>query len=363
MLKHADIHPQFSLNGHSFQKKTLTDFASDFIKEGESFEKEIGQFIMNWLSENDTIQVNTSGSTGKPKTILLRKEHMFNSARATGNFFHLEPGNSALHCLPTEFIAGKMMLVRAMVLGLEMDCIAPSSSPLINSNKHYDFAAMVPLQLENSTHEIDSIEQIIVGGAPVSNRLRQMLQGKETKVFETYGMTETITHIAARLVNPKNEQNREMESRPFQTLPNVFIKTDARDCLVIEAPNISDSVVITNDIVNLVSNTEFEWLGRYDSVINSGGVKLVPEQIEKKLELIVERPFFVAGLPDSSLGQKLVLVIEGDIDKMQLMDIIKNCDELNKFQVPKEIYSVTQFSRTSNGKLNRKETLARIKAA
>jgi O-succinylbenzoic acid--CoA ligase len=363
MLKHAEIHPQFSLNGHSFQEKTLTDFAMDFIKEGEPFEKEIGQFIMRWLSENDTIQVNTSGSTGKPKTILLRKEHMVNSAMATGAYFNLKPGHSALHCLPTEFIAGKMMLVRAMVLGFKMDCIAPSSRLLINSNNHYDFAAMVPLQLENSIHEIDSIEQIIVGGAPVSNRLRQMLQGKEVKVYETYGMTETITHIAARLINPKNEQNREMEVRPFKTLPNVFIKTDARDCLVIEAPIISDGVVITNDVVNLVSDTEFEWLGRYDSVINSGGVKLVPEQIEKKLELIVERPFFVTGLPDSSLGQKLVLVIEGDIDKIQLMNTIKNCDVLHKFQVPKEIYTVTQFSRTSNGKLNRKETLARIKAA
>ncbi len=360
MLEHTKIHPRFSLNGRSLQKKDLTDFAREFIKEGEPFEREIGQFLMDWLSEEDTIAVNTSGSTGKPKSILLQKAHMINSALATGAFFGLKSGHWALHCLPTEFIAGKMMLVRAMVLGLKIDCIAPSSKPSINTSKTYDFSAMVPLQLENSVEKIDRIGNMIVGGAPVSSSLNNMLQGKETKVFETYGMTETITHIAARLLNPKNEFSQEAVVRPFHTLPNIFIKTDARNCLVINAPKISASTIVTNDVVHLVSDTEFEWLGRLDSVINSGGVKLFPEQIEKGLALIIKRPFFVAGLPDSSLGQKLVMVVEGEINKEQMMDALKKKVQLNKFQIPKEIFSVPQFSRTSNGKLNRGKTLARI---
>lgn len=361
-MKHAEIHPEFSLNGHSFRKKELIDFARDFIKEGEPFEKEIGQFIMNWTSKDDFIHVNTSGSTGKPKSIVLQKDHMVNSAMATGTFFNLEAGNSALHCLPTEFIAGKMMLVRAMVLGFKIDCIAPSSKPSVNTDKGYDFAAMVPLQLENSLHEIDNIRLIIVGGAPVPYKLNQRLLEKRTNIFETYGMTETITHIAARHLNPPKEIHMEQRVRPFQTLPDVSIETNSRNCLVIKAPKISAGTIITNDIVNLISDKEFEWVGRFDTVINSGGIKLVPEQIERELTLVMKRPFFVSGLPDSSLGQRLVLVVEGEIEKEQVMDMLKKHVGLNKFQIPKEIYTISRFSRTSNGKLNRKKTLARIKA-
>lgn len=357
----TNIHPKFSLNGFSFKKNDLKEFAYDYCKEGEQFEKDIGYFLGDWLSPNEFIKVNTSGSTGKPKSIMLKKRHMVNSAAATGYHLSLISGDSALHCLPSNFISGKMMLVRAMVLGLKLDCVAPISNPLGQNHKVYDFAAMVPLQLENSINEIERIKQLIVGGAPISRTLKASILGKTTKVYETYGMTETITHIAVRRINSKKKSASEEKDLPFKTLPEVFVKTDTRDCLVIDAPNISESAIVTNDIVNIVSDTEFEWLGRFDSVINSGGVKLIPEQIEKELASIIQKPFFVAGVPDETLGQKLVLIVEGTVDEKQLISSIRKNGKLSKFQIPKKILTCTKFSRTKNGKLSRTKTLERIR--
>lgn len=349
-MKPIDIHPGFSLNGSTFNKNELKEFAYDYIKEGEPFEREIGLFLSDWTSQNEFIKVNTSGSTGEPKSILLKKEHMINSAIATGRYFNLVSGNSAVHCLPSNFIAGKMMLVRAMVLGLRLECVPPVSKPLLDSKIAYDFAAMVPLQLENSINQIDTIKQLIVGGAPISRSLKERIQHKKTKIFETYGMTETITHIAVRQVNFKKDL-------PFKTLPNIVIKTDSRDCLVIDAPNITESTVVTNDIVNLISETEFEWVGRYDNIINSGGVKLIPEKIETLLAPLLKNRYFIAGIPDELLGQKIVLVIEGEVDQGRLWDGIRSVNGFTKYQIPKEVLISSGFSVTKNGKIDRTETL------
>ena len=360
-MNHTDIHPEFSLNGISFQKNSLEEFAYDYLKEGQPFETNIGRFLLEWLSQDDFINVKTSGSTGKPKSILLKKQHMINSALATGIYFNIKPKDTALHCLPTEFIAGKMMLVRGMVLGIKLECVQPVSNPLTLTSKKFDFAAMVPLQLENSVEQMSRIKKLIIGGAPISKDLKIAIQGKATEIYETYGMTETITHIAVKQLNSIEDSSLRKKESVFKTLPNIRIKTDSRDCLVIDAPDISDSTVITNDLVKLVSNTEFEWLGRFDSIINSGGIKLIPEQIEQELESIIETPFFVAGLPDATLGQKLVLIVEGEVDENQLIATIKKESKLTKFQIPKMVIGVSKFNRTKNGKLNRAKTLESIK--
>ena len=353
-MNHTDIHPEFSLSGFSFKTNSLKEFAYDFLKEGQPHEMEIGSFLLEWLSQDDFIKVNTSGSTGNPKSILLKKRHMVNSALATGNYFHLNSGDTALLCLPTEFIAGKMMLVRAMVLGLKLEFVKPVTNPLTLTSRRFDFAAMVPLQLQNSIEQIEIIKKLIIGGAPVSKDLKVAIEGKQTQVFETYGMTETITHIAVKGINTE-------PYNVFETLPFVSVSQDDRGCLVIDAPKISNSKIITNDLVELINENQFNWLGRYDSVINSGGVKLIPEQIELELEQLITKPFFVAGLPDEKLGQKLILLVEGEVDENQLITLIKEESKLTKFQIPKRVICVSNFKRTENGKLNRTKTLESIK--
>ncbi len=361
------IHSHFKLNGISFSRDELKEVAYNLIKEGEPFEKEIGDFLLDWLDDHPTLQVRTSGSTGKPKPITLQKGHMINSAVATGEFFGLQPGNTALLCLPARYIAGKMMLVRAMVLGLGLDFVSPSSQPLQGISKSYDFGAMIPLQLENSLKSLDQFKLMIVGGAPVSNKVQAQVQVQKTQVFQTYGMTETITHVALQKIHVWPSEAAELgrstveaqaQKNNFKTLPNVTVSTDERGCLVIDAPKITDASVVTNDVVDLVSETEFQWLGRYDNVINSGGVKLFPEQIEAKLASLISSRFFVAGLPDEKLGQKLVLVVEGVVEGEKLLQEIRSLNALEKFEVPKKIYPVTEFQQTESGKILRKATLA-----
>jgi O-succinylbenzoic acid--CoA ligase len=317
--------------------------AYSFIKEGEDFEKPVGDFLLDWFDGKDHIEMQTSGTTGIPKVISVSKQAMVNSALATGDFFELQPGNRALHCLPVKYVAGKMMLVRAMILGLDMEFVAPSSHPLRNNEIEYDFVAMVPLQAQNSIPELKKVKKMIVGGAALNKELEKQLLKLPTQVFETYGMTETITHIAARKLGEK----------AFSVLPGVTISYDDRNCLVIHAPRISDDVIVTNDIVELINENQFVFLGRMDNVINSGGIKLIPEQIEDKLSHKIHQRFFIAAKPDSELGEKVVLVVEGE--KQDLGDGLY--DELDKYEKPKELIFIAKFKETENGKVLRKETL------
>lgn len=358
-LNYKGIHPQFKLNGVSYGFDELKEVAYSLIKEGNNHEKHIGDFLSDWLDDAGTVEVKTSGSTGTPKTILLEKQHMFNSAIATGEFFDLKAGQTALLCLPAEYIAGKMMLVRALILGFELDYVSPASNPLESVAKSYDFCAMVPLQLQNSIDKIEQVKTLIVGGAAVSAQLKNHVQLKPTKVFETYGMTETITHVALKKVNHSNDSNAE---NSFKSLASVSFSIDERGCLVIQAPKVALESVITNDMVRLISSSEFEWLGRYDTIINSGGVKLFPEQIEAKLTSLIEQPFFVAGIEDETLGQKLVLIVEGESDSNTILSKISNSNGLERFEIPKAVYFLSQFVTTYNGKIRRKENLQLIRS-
>jgi len=343
----SKVHNKFKLNGFGFNHDELKDIAYSFVKEGKPFEKSIGDFLLDWLDNNDYIVVKTSGSTGKPKKITLIKQAMVNSAIATGNYFNLEPGNTALHCLSTEFIAGKMMLVRAIVLGLEIDLIEPNSYPLQSVLKDYDFCAMVPIQLQNSLNELEKIKTLIVGGASISYSLKEKIKNLSTNVYATYGMTETITHIAVKqIVDPF-----------YKTLPDITISQDERDCLVIDAPKLNEEVIITNDIVKLYSKTEFEILGRFDNMINSGGIKLFSEQIEAKLQPKIEQRFFIASEKDEKLGDKLILILEGETNHLES----KVFEDLDTYETPKQIYMINHFKVSSSGKILRTETLKSLK--
>lgn len=352
MINPKIIHSDFKLNGISFSFEDLKEVGYSLIKEGKAFEIAIGNFLMDWVDDSEIISVFTSGSTGVPKKIELKKQQMVNSALATGEFFDLKPKNSALLCLPANYIAGKMMLVRAMVLGLRLDYVLPDSNPLATIKKEYDFGAMIPLQLEHSLSKINRFKKMIIGGAPLSKALIAQIQKKKTICYETYGMTETITHIAAKKVN-----HLANKTPYFEAFPNVALSTDDRGCLIINAPQISDEVIITNDVVHLISATQFGWLGRFDTIINSGGVKLNPETIEVKLSEVVAHNFFVAGVPDATLGHKLVLIIEGSVDVDVIQTKIQQLTSLSKFEVPKEIFCLEKFISTENGKLQRSKTL------
>ncbi|WP_236262980.1 AMP-binding protein [Aggregatimonas sangjinii] len=354
-MKFNKVHSDFRFNGISYTKEVLKEAAYSFIKEGEPYEKDIGQFLLDWLDDSQTVEVRTSGSTGTPKRIRLQKYHMRNSALATGEFFGLRPGSSALLCLSADYIAGKMMLVRALVLGLHLDSMAPVSNPLHLNRKKYDFGAFVPMQLQNATEQIGNIRTLLVGGAALPAPLKQKSRNSATRIFETYGMTETITHVAVKEIG--SGFNTENETESFKALPDVVFSVDKRNCLIIEAPRVSEQPVITNDVVHLISETEFEWLGRYDNVVNSGGVKLFPEQIEQKLENIIEKRFFVVGIPDDQLGQKLILVIEGETDLDILKQKIATLSSFGKFETPREIIALPQFLETETGKVQRQLTI------
>ncbi len=339
----AQIHPDFRLQNQSFKDE------ASFLEYVKNELPESYGFLKSFLDQSDSIVVPTSGSTGKPKQIKLQKEKMLNSAQATAAFFDLPPKTKALHCLSTDYIAGKMMWVRALSLGWHLDVVEPVSSPLKNMNLYYDFAAMVPLQAQNSLGELHRIEKLIVGGAPISYSLEQALVKIPVSIYQTYGMTETITHIAVKKI--------EKHAHAYKSLPKVKLSVDDRDCLCITAPGISETRIITNDIVKLISDTEFEWMGRYDNIINSGGVKLFPEQIELKIASIITAPFFIGGIPDERLGTKIVLFIEAS-EPLHNIEQLLSKSSLSKYETPKEILYIDGFVRTKNNKVKRKETIS-----
>ena len=345
-MKSNSFHTSFQINGESFTN------SEELVQFSQSISNEINQFLRAWFSTDPHIVVMTSGSTGSPKSIHLRKDFMVNSALATGRYFQLGEHTKALCCLPIKFIAGKMMLVRALTLGWDLDVIESTSNPLKEITKEYDFSAMVPLQLRNSISKIDQIKTLIVGGGVVSRDLEKAIQTVDTKCYATYGMTETSTHVAVKKLNKFTQLELETASA-YKTLQDVTVSKDKRSCLVIHAPKISDVNIITNDIVQVVSKTEFNWKGRLDHVINSGGVKLHPEEIEQKLSHTINDRFFVAGIPDEILGEKLILLIEGE--NYQITK--KHFSKLSRFEIPKAIFFIPKFIETGSGKIQRFKTL------
>jgi o-succinylbenzoate---CoA ligase len=317
------------------------------------WEEALFMFLESWLDESDTIQAQTSGSTGMPKKLELKKEQMKASARLTNQFFDLQKEDTVLLCLSTNYIAGKMMIVRALVGHLHLIAIEPASYPIIN--KPVMFAAMVPMQVETLLSSTEGlvvmsyINKLIIGGSATSALLEAKLQNVSTNCYATYGMTETVSHIALRKINGSDS------SYEYLALEGVWFEQDERDCLVIHAPHLQAEPFITNDIVKLKNRNCFEWIGRFDNVINSGGVKLFPETIEKKISSFITQRFYITSRKDEKLGEKVVLVIESEPFtelKKQQLDIQLNSN-LGKFEKPREIIFKPRFEETSTGKVKR----------
>lgn len=334
----------------------LLDFSKDFsfleitktfeeMPTKENWQKEIISFIKDWFSEDEFIASKTSGSTGIPKDIKIPKNAMKMSAEMTGKFFGLNEGNSALLCMPVNFIAGKMMIIRAIELKLKLYCVEPKSKINLDFTDKIDFVPMTPMQVENSFDELYKIKTLLIGGAPLSDELKTKLLPLETQSFESYGMTETITHIALK----------EISEEFFTTLNQIKIRKDERDCLVIKTPYFEEEIV-TNDIVEIRNENQFKWLGRFDNVINSGGIKLFPEQIESKLKPFIREKFIISSLLDSTLGQKLILIIEAESSNFE-----PRTSNLEKYEIPKELFYLKKFPRTESGKIKRNEILDLVK--
>ncbi len=335
---------------HINGKKITTASLSDKTWEDTG----ITPFLSEWFSDQSQITVQTSGSTGTPKPIELSKSDMVASAQLTGQYFKLKPGDSALLCLPSKYIAGKMMLVRSIILQLDLMAVLPSSNPIKNLERNIDFAAMTPMQVKtilNETPEkLNLIKTLIIGGAPVDHILEEQLQSFSARCYSTYGMTETITHIAVKQLNGPNRNEY------FEALPSVQFKASDDQCLIIYAPHLSTSTFTTNDIAEISGLENFKWKGRKDNIINSGGIKLQPEAIETKLcSALPNHRFFIDSVPDSFLGQKVVLIIESEKSIYDIQSKIATC--LSGVEQPKEIHYLPQFIETETGKIQRRKTL------
>ena len=341
------LHPSFKFNGLEFEtSEEIVVFAKQLKHKGAKHEVAIAKFIVKWFNDKPYIKVKTSGSTGAPKKIKLLKTNMVQSAFATGVYFNLGTNNTALLCLSAKYIAGKMMLVRALTMGWDLHVVAPDKDAITQYDNTYDFAAMVPYQVYHTLNALDKIKKLIIGGGVIDPDLEAKLQTKSTQVYATYGMTETITHVALRRVNGENKTN------VYTALANVKFDVDSRGCLVIDAPSLGNLHLVTNDVVTLLDAKSFEWLGRYDNVINSGGVKLYPEKIEQQLRDFIKVPFIISSLQDPALGEQLILVLELDDPKKvaAYRDIIT---ELDPYHRPKKIFTLSKFPVTDTGKIKR----------
>lgn len=341
---------QLTINGQTLHGADIIKYCK--AQRREHFDR-IAVFVNFWLQDNPVIVVCTSGSTGEPKMMQIEKDAMLMSAQMTASYFNFQKGQTALLCLPTDYIAGKMMVVRAFFSQLDLICVSPSSSPLASLQRDIEFAPMVPMQLQDKTN-INKVKKILLGGAPISAAQEQALQGTTSEIYHGYGMTETLSHVAIRKVNGPER------SDVYEALKGVTFATDSRQCLAIDAPFLEQTVQ-TNDVVSLLNKKSFLWKGRFDSVINSGGIKLFPEEIEHKLSALIPHNFFIGALPDEKLGHKVTLLVEKLLSEEELDELEKKiATRLSSFERPKEIICLEKFVWTENGKIQRKDTLDSI---
>jgi len=341
---------KFIINKKSYDEDQLLQLDVDLSR--ESWITDIIQAIREWRSASDIVVVNTSGSTGKPKPISLSKKSMTASAQKTIQYFELRKGMDMLLNLPAAFIAGKMMVVRALVGDMNLICVPPSSTPLRGLNSNIDFAAMTPYQvqstLSDSNTNLDYVQKLIIGGAPISTQLRHEIKLLKTRCYMTYGMTETITHIAVQ------QLNGETAADYFEVLEGVAISQSDGN-LVIKAEHLEDDHIVTNDQVEILDPKRFKWKGRSDYVINSGGVKLHPESIETKLSALIKEPYLILSQNHESLGQCVILLIATPhYDQEALKKLYSDMKLiLDRYEIPKKTYFVDELKTTTTGKVKR----------
>jgi len=317
-----------------------------------AWEHLIWAFIYDFLdSQRDYFETATSGSTGAPKIITIQKKHAVASAKNTIDYFVLKPLDTVHLCMNSQYIGAKMMIIRALVGQLKLTYSEPLSNALSLIKHPVDFCAAVPLQtyslFETQPTGNKNIKVLIIGGGALQKRMSDLASTHTTTYYQTFGMTETISHIAVKRIYPL--------MHAYECVGANRIDVDTLDSsLIIHAPQLGIESLKTNDIIAFKDNKHFDWIGRKDNIINSGGIKINPEQIEALLDGVFDVPFYISSQPDDRLGQKIVLYIESTtpVDKEELIHRLKH--QLPKYHAPQEIIIEPAFSYTTTGKLIRK---------
>jgi O-succinylbenzoic acid--CoA ligase len=346
----------FRLNGTPHNPGSLKQFCQGQLDAGElpDWKRELYSFILDWLDPSvRVLEQLTSGTTGPPRKITLFRESMIRSAENTRSYFELTPGTPVLLCLPVRYIAGKMMVVRALTGGLDLVMVEPSGRPLQGLAHRVAFAAMVPLQVYNSLaggKGLSLVGKLLIGGGEIHPSLRERLTGLNTpELYESFGMTETYTHVALRRINGSDPDPL------FTPLNGVSLGQDERGCLVVEAEGVTRGPVVTNDLVELVPERNgFRWLGRADHLISTGGIKVIPEVLEERISKRLGLECLVLSESDAQLGQRLVLLVEypdpnPPLDQWHAaLKVV-----LNAHEMPKKIRTVARIPRNASFKPDR----------
>jgi len=328
----------------------------------------VEEFLAEWHDESPYVRVKTSGSTGDPKPMLVEKRRMLNSARITCDFLGLHEGDTALLCMSLDYIAGKMMVVRALERGLRLIVQEPSGHPLALTQRGQSlmcsagfahegqspcviFAAMVPMQVYNSLQvpeereRLMQIKQLIIGGGAIDEALAAELKTFPNAIWSTYGMTETLSHIALRRLNGPDASDY------YTPFPSVHLSLSEEGCLIIDAPEVCPETLVTNDIAELRPDGTFRILGRKDNVICSGGIKIQAEEVERQLRPHLREPYMISKRPDEKFGEIAVLLTEGNPDEARAV-----CERiLPKYNQPRAYIHIDRIPMTETGKLKRRD--------
>jgi O-succinylbenzoic acid--CoA ligase len=354
----------FRLDGVPHNRESLVRYCHDTLNRPgiPGWRKELCLFMHHWFDPAvPVIEQQTSGSTGKPRKHLFYREAMVRSAQNTLTQFNLQTGERVLLCLPIRYIAGKMMVVRAMVGGLDLVTVEPSGRPMTGWEGNVSFAAMVPIQVHESLHHGDDLSPVgilLIGGGEIHPTMRQHLAGMERPgIYESFAMTETCTHFALRRINGTDPDLL------FLPMQGVSVSQDHRGCLVVNVDGVTGGPVTTNDLVEIEPHGKgFKWLGRVDHVINSGGIKIIPEILEQKIRAALGLDCLVLPEKDARLGNRLLLVIESEKSDPPVEQWLQSLREvLPTYEVPRRILTVPRIPRNPSFKPDRKETLRLVR--
>lgn len=334
----------------------ITYFQNEIVQlfhthqEDKSFQGNVFHFLMEWFNDAMTIDVHTSGSTGEPKLLKIEKHRMMESACLTCSFLKLKTKDTALLCMPLKYIGGMMMIVRALVAGLNLIPVTPSSRPLQHIKKAPTFAAMTPMQVSTALEYkeesicLKKIKHLIIGGGAIDPSLENILSDFPYAVWSTYAMTETLSHIALRRLNGKKA------SAWYIPFKNIQVSLSPEQTLIINAPQLCHETLVTNDIVEFNNHGHFRVLGRKDNTINSGGIKIQIEKLENIFNAYIQQPFLITSIPDKKLGECVILLVE----KMPSISSLRRCKEkIPPYWYPKHIIQVTHIPLTETGKPKR----------
>ena len=352
----SEIGEPLLLEGVSYTRKSLLEYCTEEASNPlvPAWKRDVFDFIALFMDPaGRPIDQKSSGSTGDPKSFLLSREAMLLSASRTLRFFKQQRGERVLLSLPVHYIAGKMIVVRALLGGLDLVLTEPSSRPMQNLSGPFDFAAMVPLQIEESLNHgdpLDRISKLLIGGGELHPATREKLSFMATpEVYESFGMTETYTHFALKRINGTNPDS------DFKLLEGVRIGLDKRACMEVEIPGITEGPLATNDLVEINKKGDgFSWLGRFDNLINSGGIKIIPELLEERIRECIGHECLVLPEPDRKLGNRLVLVVEfegNDPPEDLWMDKLR--ERLSPYELPRRLIVTPTLPRNPSMKPDR----------